>query len=37
MNEKDEIYGFERLQNVVQKAKSKKADLLLKEIIEYVN
>jgi sigma-B regulation protein RsbU (phosphoserine phosphatase) len=37
MNEKEEIYGFERLQEVVQKAKVNDADLLLKEIIDDVN
>ncbi len=37
MNEKEEMYGFERLQEVVQKSKSMDADALLKEILEKVN
>ena len=37
MNKKEEIYGFERLMDVVQEAGSMNADHLLKEIIERVN
>jgi serine phosphatase RsbU (regulator of sigma subunit) len=37
MNEKEEMFGFERLQEVVLEAKSAEADLLLKEILEKVN
>ena len=37
MNEKEEIFGFERLVEVVQGARSAAADLLLKEILDRVN
>ena len=37
MNEKEEIFGFERLVEVVQGARSATADLLLKEILDRVN
>jgi sigma-B regulation protein RsbU (phosphoserine phosphatase) len=37
MNEQEEIFGFERLLEVVQGAKSMSADSLLKEILERVN
>ena len=37
MNEKEEIFGFERLQEVVQKSSSMDPDALLKEILEKVN
>jgi sigma-B regulation protein RsbU (phosphoserine phosphatase) len=37
MNKKEEIYGFQRLMDVVQEAVSMNADQLLKEIIEKVN
>jgi serine phosphatase RsbU (regulator of sigma subunit)/CHASE2 domain-containing sensor protein len=37
MNKKEEIYGFERLIDVVQEAGSMNADPLLKEIIDRVN
>ncbi len=36
MNEKEEIFGFERLMEVVQGARSMGADTLLKEIIDRV-
>jgi serine phosphatase RsbU (regulator of sigma subunit) len=37
MNEKKEIFGFERLLEVVQEASSMNADSLLKEILDKVN
>jgi serine phosphatase RsbU (regulator of sigma subunit) len=37
MNKKEEIYGFQRLMDVVQEAGSMNADQLLQEIIEKVN
>jgi len=37
MNEQEEMYGFDRLLEVVQGAKSMTAELLLKEIIDKVN
>jgi len=37
MNDQEEMYGFERLLEVVQGAKSMTAELLLKEIIDKVN
>ena len=37
MNEKDEMFGFERLLEVVQEAKSMTADSLLKEMMVRVN
>ena len=35
--QQEEIYGFDRLQEVVEKAKSMDADSLLKEILDKVN
>jgi len=37
MNEKEEMFGFERLLEVVQECKAMPADSLLKEIMERVN
>ena len=37
MNEKEEMFGFERLLEVIQGARSMSADSLLKEIIDRVN
>jgi sigma-B regulation protein RsbU (phosphoserine phosphatase) len=37
MNEKEEIFGFERLLEVVQEARSMNAESLLKEILDKVN
>ncbi len=37
MNEKEEIFGFDRLQEVVQAARNISADELLREILEKVN
>ena len=37
MNEKDEMFGFERLLEVVQEARSMSADSLLQEILNKVN
>lgn len=37
MNELEEIFGFERLLEVIQRAQSMNADLLLKEILERVD
>ncbi len=37
MNEKEEMFGFERLQDVVQEARSMSADSLLQEILDKVN
>ena len=37
MNEQEEMFGFERLTEVVQRARSMNADSLLKEIIDRVN
>jgi sigma-B regulation protein RsbU (phosphoserine phosphatase) len=37
MNEKEEMYGFDRLLEVVQEARSMTADSLLKEILDRVN
>ncbi|UCG66968.1 MAG: SpoIIE family protein phosphatase, partial [Deltaproteobacteria bacterium] len=37
MNKKEEVFGFERLLEVVQEAKSVNADSLLKEIVDKVN
>ncbi|MEE8552975.1 MAG: PP2C family protein-serine/threonine phosphatase, partial [Desulfobacterales bacterium] len=37
MNKKEEMFGFERLLDIVQKARSMDADSLLNEIIDQVN
>ncbi len=37
MNEKEEMFGFERLIEVLQGARSMTADSLLKEILDRVN
>ena len=37
MNEKDEIFGFERLLEIVQEASSLNADSLLRRILDKVN
>jgi sigma-B regulation protein RsbU (phosphoserine phosphatase) len=37
MNKQEEIFGFERLLDVVQRSKSMDADSLLKEILNKVN
>ena len=37
MNEQEEIFGFERLLEVIQEAQSMSADLLLKEVLDRVN
>ena len=37
MNEQEEIFGFDRLEEVVQAAGSMSADSLLKEILDKVN
>ena len=37
MNEKEEMFGFERLMELTQKARSMSAGALLKEIIKRVN
>ena len=37
MNEQEELFGFDRLLETVQEARSMSADLLLKEIINRVN
>jgi phosphoserine phosphatase RsbU/P len=37
MNDKEEIFGFERLIEIIQEARSRTADSLLKEILDKVN